>query len=169
MTDHSPVTRSLRIAPADLHHPQDARDFLALLDHYAEDPAGGGQALPESTRARLVPQLAGRAGFLCLLARVGETPVGLANAFEGFSTFAARPLLNLHDLVVHAHWRGQGIAHQLLEALAIEARARGCCKLTLEVLAGNQRARRVYHQAGFVPYSLDPAYGEALLLQRHLD
>ena len=36
---------------------------------------------------------------------------------------------------------------------AIEQRARelGCCKLTLEVLENNHRARRVYAAAGFAP------------------
>ena len=40
--------------------------------------------------------------------------VGLIDCFAGFSTFAAKPLLNVHDIVVHASRRGQGIAQALL-------------------------------------------------------
>jgi ribosomal protein S18 acetylase RimI-like enzyme len=55
-----------------------------------------------------------------------------------------------------------------LERLFEEARLRGCCKVTLEVLSGNHRALSVYQQAGFAGYALDPATGHALFLQKPL-
>ena len=48
-------------------------------------------------------------------------------------------------------------------------RARGACKLTLEVLSGNAGAQRLYQRVGFANYQLDPAAGQAQLLQKWLD
>ena len=102
------------------------------------------------------------------LAFLGEKPVGLINCFAGFSTFAAKPLLNIHDVVVHADVRGQGIAQSLLQWAENQARQLGCCKLTLEILSNNIPAMRSYQRAGFEPYVLDPAAGHALLMQKYL-
>ena len=49
------------------------------------------------------------------------------------------------------------------------ARARGACKLTLEVLSGNAGARRLYARVGFADYQLDPTFGSARFLQKWLD
>jgi ribosomal protein S18 acetylase RimI-like enzyme len=48
------------------------------------------------------------------------------------------------------------------------ARERGACKLTLEVLSGNQPAQRLYARVGFAGYQLDPAMGDARFLQKWL-
>ncbi|NMG34416.1 GNAT family N-acetyltransferase [Azoarcus sp. TTM-91] len=162
------VSFPLQIEPTRLDDPGHVQAFLALLDHYARDPMGGGKPLAEAVRAELPQRLAGRPGFVSFLAFSGPEAIGLINCFEGFSTFAARPLLNVHDIVVHAEHRGRGIAQGLLAAAEAEARARGCCKLTLEVLSNNQRALAAYDQAGFRPYVLDPAAGQALFLQKWL-
>lgn len=157
-----------RIVALDLHDAAHAAAFLALLDHYAQDPMGGGKPLAAEARAHLVERLAGRAGFVAFLAFDGDSPCGLINCFEGFSTFAAQPLLNVHDIVVHAGWRGRGIGQALLAAAEDAARQRGCCKLTLEVLSNNRAALAAYDRAGFRPYVLDPAAGQALFLQKWL-
>ena len=60
--------------------------------------------------------------------------------------------------------RGQA----LLAAAEQHARARGCCKLTLEVLTGNARALKSYLGFGFEPYALDPAAGQASFMQKWL-
>ena len=49
-----------------------------------------------------------------VLAFDGEKPVGLVNCIEGFSTFACRPLVNVHDVVVLVTHRGQRIAQRML-------------------------------------------------------
>lgn len=158
----------IRIEALRLDDPAHARAFLALLDHYARDPMGGGKPLADEARAHLVERLAGRPGFVGFLAFDGDTACGLINCFEGFSTFAAQPLLNVHDIVVHADQRGRGVGQALLAAAETAARARDCCKLTLEVLSNNPRALAAYDRAGFRPYVLDPAAGQALFLQKWL-
>jgi ribosomal protein S18 acetylase RimI-like enzyme len=96
-------------------------------------------------------------------------PLGLVNCVEGFSTFACKPLVNVHDVVVAASHRGQGIGAQMLEKVEQIARARGACKLTLEVLSGNRSAIALYQRIGFANYQLDPAMGQANFMQKWLD
>src|SRR5688572_14329373 len=78
-----------------------------------------------------------------------EEPVGVAVCFFGFSTFNARPLLNIHDLAVLPQYRGLGAGRALLQAAEEHARREGCCKLTLEVQEDNTRARALYRRFGF--------------------
>nr|GFD20020.1 hypothetical protein [Tanacetum cinerariifolium] len=46
------------------------------------------------------------------------------------------------------------------------ARQRGCCKMTLEVLEGNEVALGAYRKLGFSDYQLDPQMGRALFWQK---
>lgn len=153
----------------DLNDALHAGQLERLLQVYATDPMGGGRALSADSLARLVPGLRRVPGYRGALAWSGAAAVGLLNGFLGFSTFAARPLFNVHDIVVDAAWRGHGVGRALLHWAEEEARRAGCCKLTLEVLAHNQRAQAVYRRAGYAPYALDPAAGSAGLMQKLLD
>ena len=162
------MASDVRVAAVDLADAVQAAAFLDLLDHYARDPMGGGNGLQPAVRARLVAVLRDQTGFHGALAWQGADAVGLINCFTGFSTFAAQPLLNVHDIVVRRDERGRGIGQALLAWAEQRARVIGCCKLTLEVLSRNERAMASYRRAGFVPYELDPAAGQALLLQKKL-
>jgi len=162
------VGNDSRIVAVDLENPAISAAWLALLDHYARDPMGGGAGLSDYARCYLVDELKNLPTFHGALAWAGGEPVGLINCFAGFSTFAARPLLNIHDIVVQAGARGQGVAQSLLGWAEQRARELGCCKLTLEVLSNNTRALAAYERAGFAPYVLDPAAGHALFLQKTL-
>jgi len=76
-------------------------------------------------------------------------PSARRSASWASSTFAARPLLNLHDLAVLPERRGLGVGRALLEAVEARARDLGCCKLTLEVRQDNARAQALYESFGF--------------------
>ncbi len=149
--------------------PSHAAALVDLLDHYARDPAGGGEPLSDFARGNLVASLAARPFVFSVLAFEGNTPVGLINAIEGFSTFACKPLVNVHDVVVAAGHRGRGIAARMFAEVEGIARERGACKLTLEVLDGNAAARALYQRLGFTAYQLDPAMGNAQFLHKWLD
>jgi GNAT superfamily N-acetyltransferase len=112
--------------------------------------------------------LAARPQAFSVLAFDGDTPVGLINCIEGFSTFACKPLVNVHDVVVLPSHRGQRVAQKMFARVEEEARKRGACKLTLEVLSGNAPALRSYEREGFIGYQLDPAFGQAVFLQKKL-
>lgn len=167
-------TSSLRLCRADFANPVHADALVSLLDAYASDPMGGGEPLSEFAKANLVPALATRPQAFSVLAFGendeigGEFPVGLVNCMEGFSTFACRPLVNVHDVAVLPEYRGQRVAEKMLALVEEIARERGACKLTLEVLAGNAGAIKLYTRVGFANYQLDPAMGQAQFLQKWL-
>lgn len=159
---------SISVFVADYQEPGQARAIVQLLDAYARDPAGGGTPLSAYARENLVAALAARPQAFSILALDGEQPVGLINCIEGFSTFACRPLVNIHDVVVRRSHRGQRVGERMLAEVERVARARGACKLTLEVLSGNAPACRLYERVGFAGYQLDPAMGTARFLQKWL-
>lgn len=162
------MAAALTVRRADYADPRDAHALVDLLDAYARDPAGGGEPLAADVRKGLVPALASRPWAFSVLAFDGDTPVGLINCLEGFSTFKCRPLVNVHDVAVLTSHRGRGIAEAMMAEVERIARERGACKLTLEVLSGNAPAMRLYQRIGFAGYQLDPAMGSAQFLQKWL-
>ncbi|ARP95345.1 GNAT family N-acetyltransferase [Bordetella genomosp. 13] len=158
----------LEIIDVDFNDPAHARAVVGLLDEYARGDMGSGEPLPEAARRDLPSALAARPWAHALLARVDGEPAGLAVYFEGFSTFACKPLLNLHDFMVSERYRGLGIAQALLWALEQAALRLGCCKLTLEVLEGNLPARALYRKMGYEAYTLQDGNGRAEFWQKKL-
>lgn len=158
----------IEVRLADYRSPLDAATLVDLLDAYATDPAGGGAPLAPDVKDALPAALSARPQAYSVLAFDGDTPVGLVNCIEGFSTFACKPLVNVHDVVVLASHRGQRIAQRMFACVEEEARARGACKLTLEVLSGNGPALRAYEREGFAGYQLDPSFGTAVFLHKKL-
>jgi ribosomal protein S18 acetylase RimI-like enzyme len=158
----------IEIVRARYDEPSHAAALVELLDTYARDPAGGGEALSEFARSNLIAELATRPFIFSVLAFEGSAAVGLINAIEGFSTFACRPLVNIHDVVVLPAHRRRGIAAQMFAEVEAIARERGACKLTLEVLSGNLSARTLYEKLGFDDYRLDPGMGHAQFMQKWL-
>ncbi|PTX92741.1 GNAT family N-acetyltransferase [Opitutus sp. ER46] len=160
---------TLRIAEADLSSPKDQAAVLVLIDEYARDPFGGGESLGADVRNRLISGLQRHPTTLILIGWCETRPVAIAVCFGGFSTFAARPLLNIHDFMVVKEYRGLGVGRQMLQAVEAKARELGCCKLTLEVLDRNDRAMRTYRAAGFGRYVLQDDAGAALFLVKPLE
>jgi ribosomal protein S18 acetylase RimI-like enzyme len=142
---------------ADLGSATDAAAIIAVLDSYASDPRGGSQPLSATVKARLIPGLKSHPTTRVWLAWEAGEAVGLCVGFLGFSTFNARPLLNIHDLAVVPGRRGGGVGRALLTAAQIHAREAGCCKLTLEVQDDNTPARGLYENFGF----RDVVYGDS--------
>ena len=158
----------MRILQANYSDTLHAQAIVQLLDAYAQDPAGGGTPLSGFAKANLINELAKRPQAFTVLAFDADAPVGLVNCIEGFSTFACKPLVNVHDVVVLTSHRGQRVGEQMLALAEQIAMQRGACKLTLEVLEGNASAIKLYERIGFTGYQLDPAMGSALFLQKWL-
>jgi ribosomal protein S18 acetylase RimI-like enzyme len=159
----------ITVARVDYHNTTDRAALCHMLNVYAEDPMGGGAAIAVQPLERLCDDLAARAFAFSFLAWRGADAVGLANCFEAYSTFKAQPLVNIHDIAVHPSARGQGVGQALLQAVEQEAKVRGACKITLEVLTGNAVALKSYHRFGFAAYALDPAAGQAVFLQKWMN
>jgi GNAT superfamily N-acetyltransferase len=150
----------------------DCAALLKLMDVYASDPMGGGSPLRAEVKERLCRDLSSNPGAISFIAWCNEDgqsfAIGLINCFLGYSTFKASPLLNIHDIVVLPEYRRQGVGQALLAAAEVEARERGSCKLTLEILGGNTRAMASYTRFGFEPYTLDPKVGQASFMHKWL-
>jgi ribosomal protein S18 acetylase RimI-like enzyme len=162
------MRQQVEIVEADLDRIDHQRDVVALTAAYALDAMGNGGPLPPDALDRLVPGLQAQPTALILLAYVEGKAVGIATCFRGFSTFAARPLVNIHDLAVLPAHRGLGIGRLLLDEVARKATELGCCKVTLEVQEDNKRAREVYAKAGFSQAVYGDSTGGSLFCTRPL-
>jgi ribosomal protein S18 acetylase RimI-like enzyme len=134
---------------ADLNNPAHQAAIIELLDMYCRDEFGDGKPLAAEARANLIPGLIKHGGARVFLAYEGDEPLGVAICLVGFSSFRARPLVNIHDIAVSPSARGKGIGRRLLAAVEADARSLGCCKVTLEVRSDNARAMGLYRSVGF--------------------
>jgi ribosomal protein S18 acetylase RimI-like enzyme len=105
---------------------------------------------------------------LVFLALDEDLPVGIATCFAGFSTFSARPVINIHDLHVAATHQRRGLGRRLLEAVEDKARALGCSKLTLEVQEHNHAALALYGRLGFRDGQYEEHAGRVLFREKRL-
>jgi len=152
------------ILQADLSRPDHQAAVVAITAAYALDRMANGAPLPPDVLERLIPGLRAHPTTLVFLAAVGGQFVGLATCFVGFSTFAARPIVNLHDLCVLDSHRGRAFL-RAVEQAAVE---RACAKVTLEVLEHNRPARSLYASLGFTPAAYRPENGRALCYAKSL-
>lgn len=148
--------------------PQQTQDMLFLLDNYALDPMGGATPLNQTVKKNLAIELAKLPHAFSVICYVEGKPAGLVNCFEAFSTFKCKPLINIHDVVVSNGYRGLGLSQKMLQHVENIAIQKGCCKMTLEVLEGNQVAKNAYLKFGFAGYELDPQMGIALFWEKQL-
>ena len=158
----------IEVRTANLHDQDQVRQVIELVDSYAREPAGGGRPLPDEVRERLAEEFGTIPNAEVFLGCADGTPAGVAVCFRAYSTFAARPLLNIHDLAVLPERRGQGIGREMLAHIERHARASGCCKLTLEVLERNDGARRLYESVGFRAYGPGEEPVPTLFLEKRL-
>ena len=147
---------------ADLRDPADLRDYLAMLGAYARDSMGAGGPLATDVTERLACELPTHPTLHALLAVHAGGAVGFATCFVGYSTFRARPLLNIHDIAVLTEWRGRGIGTALLETTENLARSLGCCAVTLEVRSDNPGAQTLYRRHGVAPATCSQFMEKAL-------
>jgi len=141
----------MHIRLANLTNPSDARAIVDMLDMYSQDEFGSSAPLSPKARENLIPGLLQHGGARVFLAfdEAANQPLGVAICMIGFSSFRGAPLINIHDIAVSPNARGQGVGAALLRAIEVEAKARGCCRITLEVRSDNTRAQAVYRRAGY--------------------
>jgi [ribosomal protein S18]-alanine N-acetyltransferase len=86
------------------------------------------------------------------VAIVNETVVGFGGVLHQVGE------AHITNIAVAHAWRRQGIARALMVELLTAAVAGGAVSATLEVRVSNDSARRLYHQFGFAPVGIRPAY-----------
>ncbi|MGH7947618.1 MAG: hypothetical protein ACREQF_00115, partial [Candidatus Binataceae bacterium] len=91
---------AVRVIETNLRSRAHRAAFLRAFDAYVRDPMEGGKPLKPPVRGRLIARLRAHPTTHVFLAFDGESAVGMCVCFVGFSTFAARPLMNIHDIGV---------------------------------------------------------------------
>jgi GNAT superfamily N-acetyltransferase len=147
--------------------PRDTSTILGLIRAIAEYERLSHEvvATEDLIRRHLFPEDGGRTYAECLLAEVGDEPVGFALFFHNFSTFLGRPGMYLEDLFVRPEHRGRGVGKALLLRVAAIARERGCGRMEWAVLDWNRPAIEFYESLGAVAMDGWTVYrlaGEAL-------
>lgn len=156
------------IIKANLGQSDHCKAILYLLNAYACDPMGGNAPISESVLNEILPGLRSHPTSQVFLAKSGDKFVGVAVCFTGFSTFAAKPLINIHDLAVLTDYRGKGIGRALLQAIEQMARDTNCCKVTLEVREDNPKAAALYFSEGYSGAELEEQTVQYLFLEKRL-
>ena len=89
-----------------------------------------------------------------LLIAESDTPLGFVFLETQVDYFTGERHGHVGIIAVDDAAEGRGIGKALLEAAGSWARTRGFRRLTLNVFAGNERARRLYEHSGFEPETL---------------
>jgi ribosomal protein S18 acetylase RimI-like enzyme len=139
----------MQIQELDWKNEAHCRAFEKLLGAYMKDPMGEGPAMTAELSQKIISGLRSNPYAFSLLAIFEKEYAGLANCFITFSTFQAKPVINIHDLVVAPEFRNKGIGRLLLQAVAARGEKLDACKITLEVRNDNLRAQHLYHSEGF--------------------
>jgi ribosomal protein S18 acetylase RimI-like enzyme len=142
----------LRVEQANLANPAHASATVELVDSYARGPGGQNAPLSDLARSTMVKGLSKHPMATVLLAFLDDKPVGVAICVWGFSTFAGKPSVNICDFAVFPEFQNRGVGRALLAEVETRARARGCCKVTLEVHDSNVGAKWLYRRFGFGPW-----------------
>jgi ribosomal protein S18 acetylase RimI-like enzyme len=149
----------IEIIKADLERVDHQNAVVYLLDEYAKDLLGYLKPLPDIVKKNLVSGLKDHPTTLIWLALADDKYAGIAICFKGFSTFAAKPLINIHDISVLKEFRGMKIGKLLISEIERTAVITGCCKITLEVQENNLPAINLYEKSGFIQSTLAPEAG----------
>ncbi|MDR1556689.1 MAG: GNAT family N-acetyltransferase [Tannerellaceae bacterium] len=140
---------NISIQPCDYSCLSQRQAVGSLINAYSKDEMGGGSPLSAQEQVALTDGLSKHPTAIVLLAETDGIYAGLLVAFENFSTFTARPMLNIHDVFVLPGYRGKGIGRLLLNAIIAEAAVRKASRLTLEVRTDNLPAQHLYQSLGF--------------------
>lgn len=138
------------ITECNFKDPRQRKAIIDLMNHYmASDMGGNLPPYNNATAQAVVEGLEYHPSRLVLLAEYLGEYVGLSNSFVNFGTFAGKPFINIHDIVILEKYRGLGIGRKMMEAIDTKAKELGCGKITLEVRDDNTRAQQLYKSMGF--------------------
>jgi ribosomal protein S18 acetylase RimI-like enzyme len=141
---------SLKIFEGNLNDKTHRINFIRLLNEYILDKMGGGKTFKGRKSEELANDLTDFPTFRLVFATIDEDYIGMAVYFFGYSTFNAKRLINIHDIIVSEKFRNMGIGRSMLEFIIEMAKKYDCCKITLEVRTDNENAKHLYSDLGFI-------------------
>jgi len=139
----------LSILQVDLQNQLHCAQIIKLLNDYMNDPMGNNRPLPKELAPQIIAGLKQHSGFLGFFVMADDQFAGLANCNVNFSTFQAKPLINIHDFIVAPEYRNIGAGHFLLRGMINYASQNGYCRVNLEVREDNLTAKSLYKKMGF--------------------
>ena len=151
-TNSTSYPMNIEIIEANLENPSHISAMIEIIDSYARGPGGQNAPISQEARENMGAGMRKYSNIQVLLAKEKEAFVGIAVCKWGFSTFAGKPYLNIHDLAVLPSHRGKGIGRTLMRKAEQIAKEAGCSKLTLEVHDSNEGAKRLYASEGYGPW-----------------
>ena len=157
-----------RVIQANLEEASHQQIVLEMVRAFAQDTMADGEGLPTETQEHLLEELRKHPAKLIFIAFHEHQALGISICFLGFSTFLAKPLINIHDFYVKREHRRKGIGKLLLQAVEEKAIELGCGKLTLEVEENNHKALALYHGFGFSKVKYSDEAGTVLFRQKML-
>ena len=162
------MTDPVEIVPVDYTNHEQRLVIPYLLNAYAKGLLGFRSEIKKHVLDALVPGLERTPNAIVLLAKTKGRYVGMAICFLGFSTFHAKPLINIHDFMVLEAYRGKGVGRALLGEIEDIACGMDCCKMTLEVQENNTSARKLYRSVGFKDSFLNQEAGSQYFMTKHV-
>jgi len=140
----------IKIVKCDFNKAEHCQAEINLMKQYMLDKMGDADPLTDQQNRDLIAGLKSHPKVLVLLAEKDGEYIGLTNSFVNFGTFAAKPFLNIHDVIVNSKFRGLGVGRKLLEEnMRIAKEELDCVKVTLEVRDDNKVAQSLYKSLGF--------------------
>ena len=143
------MASDIEIIHCDFDNQAHCEALVDLMEEYIADKMGGGPPYSKESKELLISGLREHPSKIVLLAVSGGNYIGLLNGYINFSTFAVRPFINVHDIIVTGSWRNKHVGKKLLEKVIVEAKKINCSKITLEVRVDNFNARHLYSKMGF--------------------
>lgn len=137
------------LVKVDLNNGEHQEALLQLLNDYMKDEIGMGKPMPENLGPKIIEGLKKHPAYQGFFARVDDDYAALANCNLNFSTWEAKPLINIHDFIVSTRHRKKGVGRFLLAQIEKYAVANGYCRINLEVRHDNFKAQNLYRKAGF--------------------
>jgi ribosomal protein S18 acetylase RimI-like enzyme len=137
------------IIQVDLQNQIHCDQVIKLLNDYMNDHMGNNRPMPKELGPQIISGLKQHSGFLGFFVLADEKFAGLANCNINFSTFQAKPLINIHDFIVAPECRNIGAGSFLLQGIISYASKNGFCRVNLEVREDNANAKALYKKMGF--------------------
>ena len=144
----------VRIRPADRSDEAFVHRTTARLAAFGPPAWRTPDEIVEAERRTLRAFFSEPATDTALLIAESDTPLGFVYLETQVDYFTGERHGHVGIIAVDDVAEGRGIGKALLEAAGSWARTNGFRQLTLNVFAGNERARRLYERAGFEPETL---------------
>ncbi len=138
---------NIKIIRTEIENPEHRIHFAGLFDEYISN-------ISTNIESSVVDKLFGLPYFHGFICYVDNAPSAFAVCFESYSSYRDKRVLNIHDFMVSANYRGYGLGKALFNGIESYCVSNDYLKITLEVDEGNTAAKKLYNSCGFQDYQV---------------